>query len=318
MRSKVLYEPTAEKTYGEPHENLSAHRRLFLICCNWEFCTWLIVSLQCTEYPPCSAGFRKRGPLRRHIRSAHLNALPWACRLQDIDDPDKPCTAAFDTRGKLGGHIDMVHKRLLPALYTCAMCIVLETDKKETQQVPEIAGPEGFIGREVEASTDHEEGGDDPANSSPDSTHDFDSAASTPFPIIRSVLVDDSANRPTPDPETAILQGKMGFKTFRELRRHTIEMHPPTCKQCGYTCKNGRNLKIHIKNSHGAGVDERRTFPCQLCDSRFTKVRISGPSFAPSFLLTQRSPFPETRPQGPRQPCPRAAPALRMHPRSLY
>lgn len=225
------------------------------------------VLLQCTEYPPCSAGFRKRGPLRRHIRSVHLNALPWACQLQDIDDSDKPCTAAFDTRGKLGGHIDTVHKRMLPALYTCAMCMVLEIGQKEAQRVPEkddSAGP-------IEAS--REEGSDrGPANNSPNSTHDLDSGASTPFPIIRSIFIYGPTNGPTPDPETSILQGRMGFKTYRELRRHTVETHPPTCKQCGYTCRNGRNLKTHIKNSHGAGVDERRIFACKACDATFTKV----------------------------------------------
>lgn len=177
----------------------------------------------------------------------------------------------------------MVHKRMLPALYTCAMCVVLETNQKGTH-ILEKDGLEGSVESDVEASTDHKEGGD-LANNNPDSTHDFDSAVSTPFPIIRSVLVDDPTNGPTLDPEIAILQGKMGFKTFRELRRHTIEMHPPTCKQCGYTCKNGRNLKIHIKNSHGAGVDERRIFPCKVCDAKFTKVRISPPYFAPFFLL---------------------------------
>lgn len=195
-----------------------------------------------------------------------------------MDDPDKPCTAAFDTRGKLGGHIDMAHKRMLPALYTCAMCVILEINQKETQQIFEKDDSEGFVRGEVEVPIDHKEGGDDSASNSPDSAHGLDSGASTPFPIIRSVPVDDLENGLNPEPRTAILQGRMGFKTFRELRRHTIEMHPPTCKQCGYTCKSGRNLKIHIKNSHGADVNERRIFPCKACNTKFTKVSTLPPS----------------------------------------
>lgn len=194
-----------------------------------------------------------------------------------MNNPDKPCTAAFDTRGKLGGHIDIVHKRMLPALYTCAMCVVLEIDQKLTQKVPEKDSPGESAEREPEAPKDGR-GGDGDLTNNNLSTHDLDSGASTSFPIIRSILIGNPTDEPTPDPETAILQGRMGFKTFRELRRHTIETHPPTCKRCGYTCKNGRNLKIHIKNSHGAGVDERRIFPCKTCDAKFTKVgRLPAP-----------------------------------------
>lgn len=180
----------------------------------------------------------------------------------------------------------MVHKRMLPALYTCAMCVVLEIDQKVTQKVPEKDSPEESAEREPEAPKDRREGDDDPTNNRP-STHDLDSGASTPFPIIRSIPIGDPTGEPTPDPQTAILQGRMGFKTFLELRRHTIETHPPTCKRCGYTCKNGRNLKIHITNSHGAGVDERRIFPCKICDAKFTKVSSLPPPFTLIISLTQ-------------------------------
>lgn len=316
MRSEVFHEPTFEKTYGESSKNLST-RRMFLKSTLIGLLHMTYCSPQCTEYPPCSAGFRKRGPLRRHIRSAHLGALPWACQLQDMNDLNKPCTAAFDTRGKLGGHIDMVHKRMLPALYTCAMCVVLEIDQNETQKVPEKYNTGESAEREPEASKNYKEGDDDPTNNNP-STHDFDSSASTPFLIIRSILVGDPTSEPTPDPETAILQGKMGFKTFRELRRHTIETHPPTCKRCGYTCKNGRNLKIHIKNSHGAGVDERRIFPCKTCDAMFTKVGSLLPTIHTDFLANTNPLLLETCPQSPHQPCPRTAPTLHMHSYSLH
>ncbi|KAI5796054.1 hypothetical protein FPQ18DRAFT_289701 [Pyronema domesticum] len=63
----------------------------------------------CKDYPPCAAGFRKKGPLQRHIRSDHLGQKPWACPHKDITNPEKSCEAAFDTKGKLGNHVATHH-----------------------------------------------------------------------------------------------------------------------------------------------------------------------------------------------------------------
>ncbi|KAH0608137.1 uncharacterized protein H6S33_002189 [Morchella sextelata] len=222
----------------------------------------------CTDYPPCSEGFRKRGPLRRHIREVHLKLLPWGCTYKDVENPEHGCTAAFDTKGKLGGHIDKVHKGLIPALYTCAMCSAYTEGEK---------GPEPAPGEEIIVTPRQgtEQEGNKTSTGNPDLCNggiveNLSPESSTPFPVVRSMLVTKPVEKIF-YPETARLQGKIGFKTYLELRRHTIHMHPPTCVQCRYTFKNARNLKVHIANTHGALLEERRHHICEQCGTGFTK-----------------------------------------------
>lgn len=75
--------------------------------------------------------------------------------------------------------------------------------------------------------------------------------------------------------EPSHLQSSLGFATYRELRQHQKDVHPPECKTCGNSFKKERTLQAHIREIHGATLEERKPFACSYegCLSRFTKVR---------------------------------------------
>ncbi|PWW77302.1 hypothetical protein C7212DRAFT_278561 [Tuber magnatum] len=76
----------------------------------------------CVDYPPCNEGFRKRGPLARHIREVHCGLLPWACPHMDADDPAKHCLYASDTKRKLETHIASRHSGFPKLRFWCDIC----------------------------------------------------------------------------------------------------------------------------------------------------------------------------------------------------
>ncbi|RPB03979.1 hypothetical protein L873DRAFT_1730438 [Choiromyces venosus 120613-1] len=76
----------------------------------------------CVDYPPCNEGFRKRGPLARHVREVHLGLLPWACPHKDTDDSTKHCSFASDAKRKLESHITSQHSGLPKLRFWCDIC----------------------------------------------------------------------------------------------------------------------------------------------------------------------------------------------------
>ncbi|KAG0644416.1 hypothetical protein HOY80DRAFT_898548 [Tuber brumale] len=76
----------------------------------------------CVDYPPCNEGFRKRGPLARHMREVHCGLLPWACPHQDTDDSTKHCSYASDTKRKLESHIASQHSGIPKLRFWCDIC----------------------------------------------------------------------------------------------------------------------------------------------------------------------------------------------------
>ncbi|KAL7269982.1 hypothetical protein RUND412_007326 [Rhizina undulata] len=241
----------------------------------------------CKDYSPCEAGFRKHSQLARHIRSAHLGLLPFECPHMDLQNPDKACPESFETKGKLGNHVASKHKGLAEKRFFCVMCAATDGDDRENDKDYGGESEEmvtGDLNDTIMYGMDEQEPVADAANLKKDNENnaiaceinenealtleDTASGASTPFPIIQSHLL------PPIDPNLARIEARKGFRTFPELRAHINEIHPPTCKECGYRFKRQRDLRIHVKNSHGASVDERRVFECEWsdgCTARFTK-----------------------------------------------
>lgn len=219
--------------------------------------------LQCSEYPPCAAGFRKKGPLMRHVRSEHLKLPPWACTHPDVNDSAKKCEAAYDTKGKLGNHVQMVHTGLAKKRYVCAVCTTWKAPAEEAGEQDNTTTT--IASAEVTIKTEPSDGSLSPS-----------------FPII-------SASIPAPrDPAVLRAEGVGGFTTHSELRAHISEAHPPICATCGFVAKRSRDLKTHIREKHEQSVEERRVWMCEWegCWQDFTQVCsvTVGGSFYPSPL----------------------------------
>ena len=74
------------------------------------------------DYPPCNEGFRKRGPLARHIREVHRGLPPWACPHKGADGSAEHCSFAGDTKRKLESHIASQHSGMPKLRFWCEIC----------------------------------------------------------------------------------------------------------------------------------------------------------------------------------------------------
>lgn len=66
----------------------------------------------CAGYDSCTASFRKRSALERHVRKDHLGLPPFLC-------PEPHCDAAYDSAGALRNHNNREHGELK---YFCDVC----------------------------------------------------------------------------------------------------------------------------------------------------------------------------------------------------
>ncbi|KAI5812280.1 hypothetical protein BZA77DRAFT_390804 [Pyronema omphalodes] len=249
----------------------------------------------CKDYPPCAAGFRKKGPLQRHIRSDHLGQKPWACPHKDITNPQKNCEAAFDTKGKLGNHVATHHNGMARRRHFCTICA---TDAVLEPMAPAIGGvmaPPMPMGTSMEINSQQDppvdprlEQTDTPMINAPLlppitptlRTVDLDlpdnyaadallclSQADTPsFPVLTSIPV-----IPTAAQHQA--EGMIGFLSHAELRNHMISAHPPLCSFCPFTAKRHSELIKHVRDRHETTLPERQSFVCNWanCGQGFTK-----------------------------------------------
>merc|ERR1719266_1290397 len=95
---------------------------------------------KCVGYQPCSAEFKQRSDLKRHIASVHDKTKPHKCptcgggfsskqhmrtHIATVHEGKKPyacgqCGASFAHKGNLNGHIASVHEGKKP--YVCKIC----------------------------------------------------------------------------------------------------------------------------------------------------------------------------------------------------
>ncbi|KAF8545181.1 hypothetical protein BDD12DRAFT_771398 [Trichophaea hybrida] len=212
----------------------------------------------CKDHPPCSAGFRKKGPLTRHIRSEHLGQQPWACSHKDIKDPSKPCSAAFDTKGKLGNHVATQHNGLARRRYICTICIT-----SPAEPTADLTASSGFN----TALTGPIDLDRFPADKNAEDASLLLSLSQATFPVIQA------PPPPQTNPETMRTEGMLGFTTHAELRAHITAAHPPVCIHCGYIAKRQGDLRTHVREKHEASLEERRNWICgwEGCGQGFTK-----------------------------------------------
>ena len=71
------------------------------------------LTTQCTDFPPCTASFRKKNLLRAHISDEHTHSPPFPC-----PHADEGCTAAFTLPSKLNLHLQKRHTKR----YFCDDC----------------------------------------------------------------------------------------------------------------------------------------------------------------------------------------------------
>ena len=214
---------------------------------------------QCKDHPPCSAGFRKKGPLTRHIRSEHLGLQPWACPHRDIDDSSKVCAAAFDTKGKLGNHVATHHNGLARRRYICTICAATSPAAVAPLEEPEPKPTTGTSTVDLDRPFLDK------------TTEDASLLLSLSQPIFP---VTQAPPSPRPSPDSLRKDGMLGFTTHAELRTHIAHAHPPICQQCGFCAKRQGELRNHVRDKHETSLEERRSWVCgwESCSSQaFTK-----------------------------------------------
>ncbi|KAA8895652.1 hypothetical protein FN846DRAFT_968651 [Sphaerosporella brunnea] len=216
----------------------------------------------CKDYPPCTAGFRKKGPLARHVRSEHMGVKPWACPHKDIEDSSKPCPASFDTKGKLGNHVATLHNGLARRRYICTLCVTASPSVPEQQQPTSTTSPPSNIPRATTVDLDRP-----PTNPSTEDATLLLNLSQASFPVIQAPVP------PEPSPESLRSEGMLGFTTHAELRTHISIAHPPICIHCGYAAKRQGDLRKHLREKHELSVEERSPWVCawEGCGQGFTK-----------------------------------------------
>ncbi|KAF8475995.1 hypothetical protein BDZ91DRAFT_710714 [Kalaharituber pfeilii] len=234
----------------------------------------------CTEYPPCTAGFRKKTQLGRHIRTEHLGLKPFACKYMSEEDPSVNCSMSFETKGKLESHVNREHKGV--AKYFCEECMATEDGNGEGKEVLE-AHIDGITAGTILLWPGDEDGKDEVGNGDGDGEQVEEVLATTSAGVtivgLDACTPITASSTTTAHPAPALtattggtLSSRRGFKTYALLQAHIRSAHPPICKTCGKRCKSNRDLRLHVSENHSAPLEERRRrFVCETCGQGFAR-----------------------------------------------
>lgn len=208
---------------------------------------------QCTLYPPCAEGFRKKTQLERHVRQIHLGLKPFPCRRTNEDG--KNCDESFDTKGKLEVHINRDHKGGGGNKYVCEECFA--EGSGDGNDVGESGEIDGMTRGTIVVWPEDEEDGDHQSDEAPGDDE--------------GLLFHTTPTTSTTAISTTASSLKLGFKTYSALQAHIRTAHPPICRTCGKRCASNRDLRVHITENHSLPLAERRrphTCPFPECNGK--------------------------------------------------